>query len=572
MKISKFIPALDWIKSYNGKLLAADSIAGLTVWIMLVPQGMAYAMLAGMPPIYGLYGGLIPLFLYGLLGTSRQLSIGPVAVSALLVLAGISQIATPGTPEYITLVLLTGLMIGVVQLSMGLLRLGFLINFLSHPVIIGFTSAAAIIIAVSQLKYLLGIDIPRFEHVYETAIYAFEHISEIHWPSFAICTTGILLIFLSRSISRSIPIALIITVLGILIVYFFDLQQYGVKIVGQVPQGLPEFAIPELSFDNLQLILPTVFTVAIIGIVESIGIAKVLEAKNKDCEIRPNQELLALGISKVAGAFFQAIPTSGSFTRSAVNDDAGGKTGLSSMITAILIGLTLIFLTPLFYYLPEAVLAAIILVAVKGLFNVKEAKQLWQTDRRDFVLMMATFVFTLTLGIEIGVLIGVLLSLALILYNISKGQAAVLGRVKDSHQFVDLADNEEASPIQDVMIFQFNGPLIFCNANAFKSDLIQLFNQQEKKPALFIFDASNIYDIDSSGIHVLEETYEWVDNQGSRFRIAGLITPVKDQLEKVGFLEHIGQDKEYLTIDHALSDFRETEQLKEAADPTFIKV
>ena len=240
----KYIPIAEWLPNYDRKFLRDDIIAGLTVCVMLVPQGMAYALLAGMPPIYGLYGGLVPLFLYGIFGTSRQVSIGPVAVSALLVLAGISQLAEPGTDEYIQLAITAGLLIGIVQLLFGVLRLGFLVNFLSHPVIVGFTSAAAVIIAVSQLKYLFGISIPRFSRSYETVVYAFSHLGETNWLAFGICAGGIVLMTIMRKISRAIPSALIVTILGVLVVWFFRLDEKGVSIVGNVPQGLPDFMMP----------------------------------------------------------------------------------------------------------------------------------------------------------------------------------------------------------------------------------------------------------------------------------------------------------------------------------------
>ena len=384
---------------------------------MLVPQGMAYALLTGVPPIYGLYSSLIPLFLYALFGSSRQMSIGPVAISALLVLGGISELATPETPAYISLVITVGLLVGIAQLLLGFLRLGFLVNFLSHPVIIGFTAAAAIIIAISQLKDVLGFPIPRGLSTTGALQYAFQHIGETNWIAVALCLGAIILMFIFRMINKNIPGALIVVVLGTLLSWLLDLNQYGLNIVASVPEGLPTFQLPDMGWETIQLLGETTLVVTIICIVESLAIAKVLEAKHQNYTVRPNQELFALGISKIGGAFFQAIPTSGSFTRSAINNEAGAKTTVASIITALLIGLTLLFLTPLFYYLPRAILAAIILLAVKSLFDLKEGIHLWHTHKEDFLMMLITFLVTLAVSIPIGILVGVLLSVSAILYH-----------------------------------------------------------------------------------------------------------------------------------------------------------
>ncbi len=556
MKWQSFLPALEWLPGYDRQTFRHDLVAGLTVWVMLVPQGMAYALLAGMPPIYGLYGGLVPVLLYGLFGTSRQLSIGPVAVSALLVLAGISPLAEPGSPEFISLVLLTGLLIGIVQVIMGLLRFGFLVNFLSHPVIIGFTSAAAVIIAISQLKYLLGFPIPRFEHFYETVGYALGHWSQIHWPTFALCVGAIFLILFFRRVSRLIPGALVVTVLGIALAAIFGLDRRGVQLVGEVPEGLPGFALVGLSRETVAAVLPTVFTVTIIGIVESVGIAKLLEAK-KDYKVRPDQELLALGLSKVGGAFFQALPTSGSFTRSAVNDNSGAKTGMSSIITAGLIGLTLLVLTPAFYYLPETVLGAIVLVAVKGLFDVKEAVHLWHLHRGDFFMMLATFLFTLVLGIEEGVLIGVALSIFMVIFRSSRPHVAILGQLPNTDYYRNIDRFENAIQDEGILIVRFDDQLYFGNADYFSRSLTQLASAQDRSLRLFLLDASGIQDMDSSGLRALEEVMDTLAEKGVRFMISGAIGPVRDLLFKSGLMDRIGKGNHFMHIRDAVDAFKQ---------------
>jgi SulP family sulfate permease len=560
MRWTTYLPLVDQLKGYNQTTFRNDMLAGLTVCILLVPQGMAYALLAGMPPIYGLYGALVPLLIYGILGTSRQLSIGPVAVSALLVLAGITQLAEPESPRYIELVILTGFLIGITQLLLSALRLGFLVRFLSHPVIMGFTSAAAVIIAVSQLKYLLGIEIPRFEQSYETLFYAVEHLAETHWLSFAFCTGSILLMLALKRWAPKVPAALVVSVLGIVLTARFHFDELGLQVVGRVPNGLPDFAWPAFSGESIQQVLPTVFTVTIIGIVESLGIAKALELKNKDTKVLPNQELFALGSAKVLGSFFQAIPSSASFTRSAINNEAGAKTGMASIIAAVATGLTLIFFTPLFYYLPEATLAAIVLMAVRSLFEIEGARHLWKVHRKDFLMLAITFVITLAMGIEEGVLAGVILSLLAIIYQTSKPHVAVLGRLDDGQTFRNVERFPEATQFEGVLILRFDAPLFFMNADYFKETVMDTIREDEHRIELFVLDASSILDIDSSGLEALEEIHRYLQNRGTTFYIAGMLGPVRDRLHQAELTERIGLYNHFLYIGDALDFYGEEGQ------------
>ena len=559
MRIKRYFPVLDHFSTHSKQEWSKDLIAGITVAVMLVPQGMAYAMLAGMPPIYGLYGGLIPLFLYAFLGTSRQMSIGPVAVSALLVLAGVSQIAEPLTPEYISLVILTGLLIGALQVALGFFRLGFLVNFISHPVIVGFTSAAAIIIAISQFKDLLGFSIPRYSHSYETAKYAFQHLSETNWVTVVMCLGSIAIMLGLRKINRAIPGALLVVIAGTVLTYFLGEQKLGIDLVKEVPQGLPAFQLPKLSLENIRILVPTVLTVTIIGIVESIGIAKVLQSKHGNYKIRPNQELLALGFSKIGGSFFQAIPSSGSFTRSAVNNEAGAQSGIASIFTASLIGLTLVFLTPLFYFLPKAILAAIILLSVKSLFEFEEAKHLWHSNKGDFLMMLTTFIVTLALGIEEGVLAGVVLSIMVVLYKSAKPHMAVLGKLPDSTNYRNVNRFNLAEKIEGALIIRFDDQLYFANASYFQDSIQQFVEDDHEVLKLFLLDASNIHNVDSTGVHALEDVHKFLQKRKIRFYISGLVGPVRDRLLKAGFSKREDVDVEFMDVHHAISHYKKSQ-------------
>lgn len=551
MKVKQLIPALEWLPNYRSDWLKQDLFAGLTVGVMLVPQGMAYALLAGMPPIYGLYGGLIPLLVYAFLGTSRQLSIGPVAVSGLLVLAGVSQIAEPFTPDYIQLVLLTSLLVGLFQLFMGVFRLGIIFNFLSQPVITGFTSAAAVIIVFSQIKYALGLDIPREMNIPEKLAFIGQHLNNIHWLTLGLCLGGMLIMILLRRWSRKIPGPLLVTILSISLVYFFRLDQLGVDIVKDVPVGLPEFNMPLLSLEAVRELIPTVLSVSIIGAVEIISIGMVLQKKHQDHVVRPNQEMLAAGMSKIAGSFFQALPTSSSFTRSAVNSEAGGKSGISSVVTVVLIALTLILFTPLFYYLPSAILAAIVLLAVRSLFDWKEAMRLWRVHRKDFYMMLVTFLATLFVGIAEGVLTGVLLSIGVILLKAARPHSAILGRLPDTQHFRNTLRFPQAQEEEGVIIFRFDAPLYFMNAAYFGQQIESILHSPDLR--LVILDASSISDMDASGAETLNAMVDNLKSANLNFYITGVLGPVRDLLKETKLLDKIGPRNCFLTVNDAVN-------------------
>lgn len=553
-----FLPILEFLPTYAKADFRADLVAGLTVAVMLVPQGVAYAMLAGMPPIYGLYGGLIPLLLYAILGTSRQLSIGPVAISALLILAGITPLAEPGSEQYISLVILTGLLIGVFQVVLSLLRMGFLVNFLSHPVIIGFTSAAAIIIMISQLKDVLGFHIPRFTHTADTFLYAIKNLHQTHALTLAMCVGSIFLISILKKINKKIPGALLVVMLGTILTWQFNLNEKGLNIIQNIPAGLPSFALPEWSLANIRAVLPVVFTVSIIGIVESISIAKMLEAKTQDHVVRPGQELLALGISKIGGAFFQALPTSGSFSRSAVNNAIGARTGIASLIAASMVGITLLFLTPLFYYLPKAVLAAIILMAVKSLFNIKEIIHIWKIHRQDFAMMLITFIGTLVFGIGEGVILGVIISILMLLYRTSMPHVAVLGQLPGTKSFRNVKRFENTIQLKEILIIRFDEQLYFANVPYFKEQIKTFIRERTDKPKVVLLEASSIHDMDSTGLHALEEIYNSLKKQNIIFALSGAIGPVRDLLFKSGLMDKIGKENQFMAL-HRAVDYYQTE-------------
>ncbi len=552
MKLQAYIPSIEWLGNYKKANLRGDLSAGLTVGVMLIPQGMAYAMIAGLPPIYGLYASTIPLLLYALLGTSRQLAVGPVAMVSLLTAAGIGTMAEGGTETYIALAITLAFLVGAIQFLLGVFRLGFLVNFLSHPVISGFTSAAALIIGLSQLKHLLGVPIPRSHHIHEILINAFQQIDSIHWGTVAIGIIGILLIKGTKKVNRTIPSTLVAVIFAILAVWSFDLAAKGVQIVGTIPEGLPKICVPNLDAQTMQRLFPIALTIALVSFMESIAVAKAIQNKHKNYRISPNQELIALGMANVGGAFFQSYPTTGGFSRTAVNDQAGARTGLASIISAALVALTLLFLTPLFYHLPKAILASIVMVAVANLIDIKEAKHLWHSNRTDFWMLAATFVATLSLGIELGIAVGVALSLIMVIYRSSRPHVAVLGHIPNTsfYRNVNRFDGLEDDP--SMAIIRFDSELYFANTTHFREVIEAQIETKKETLKTIILNAECISYMDSSAIHVLEDIHEDCQQKGIQLLLTGVRGPVRDALTQTHLVDKIGKEHFFMNVHRAV--------------------
>ena len=550
--MKKFIPILDLWSKYTMKDAKGDLIAGLTVGVMLIPQGMAYSMIAGLPPIYGLYASTIPIIIYAILGTSRQLAVGPVAMVSLLTAASVGLLADGGTELYIQLAITLALMVGFIQLLLGISRLGFLVNFLSHPVISGFTSAAALIIGLSQLKHLLGIAIPRSHHVHEIIINAIKQIDSIHWLTLAIGIGGIVLIKGAKRINKSIPGPLLAVFFGIILVYLGGLQEAGVKIVGEVPSGLPTFGLPSFDSGLLKSLLPAALAISLVSFMESIAVAKAIQAKHKDYKVIPNQELIALGAANIGGSFFQSFPVTGGFSRTAVNDQSGAKTTMAGIFAALLIILTLLFFTEYFYYLPNAILASVIMVAVFGLIDLAEAKHLWKTNKSDFAMLFVTFIATLTLGIELGIGAGVLLSLAVIIYKTSTPNVAVLGNIPNTNIYRNKDRYDEVIQRDDTLIVRFDAQLYFANSNYFKETIEKLVAERAPYLRHIIISAESINSIDSSALHAIQDVIEAQTIAGLEVYFTGVKGQVRDAMKRGHLNKKISSNKFFLDIKHAM--------------------
>lgn len=545
--LKHLFPILSWLPNYKRRYLGGDVAAGLTVGIMLIPQSMAYAMVAGLPPVYGLYAALMPQAVYALMGTSPQLNVGPVAMDSLLVAAGLGALSLSGVDEYIAMALLLAFFVGCIQIALGLLKMGFLVNFLSKPVISGFTSAAALIIGSSQLSHLLGVDISRSSKIQHILTGVATEIGETNLFALAIGLSAILLILIMRKISRKIPAALIMVILSILAVYVLKLHTKGVTIVAEIPSGLPAFELPKFDYVTLKNLFPIALTLALVAFMEATSVAKTMENKHGN-EVRANQELIALGTSNLIGALFKSYPATGSFTRTAINDLSGAKTGLANLISTIVITLTLLFLTPLFYYLPNTVLAAIILVAVFGLVDIRYPKELYKTQKDEFVLLVVSFLLTLFVGITEGILFGTLFALLLMVYRTSKPHIAILGRINGTDYFRNIKRfKEEIEENPDILIIRFDAQLYFGNKDYFKTEVLHAIHAQNRTPKTLILKSDPINYIDSSAVFMLENLIAELQKLGVSVLFSEVIGPTRDIIKKSKLLDIIGQKNFFVT-------------------------
>lgn len=550
--LQRYVPAAEWLPGYKRTDLRGDISAGLTTAVMLIPQGMAYAMLAGLDPIIGLYASVVPVILYAVFGTSRQLAVGPVAMVSLLVASGVGVIAGDDPVLYLSLATLLALMVGVFQTGMGLARLGFLTNFLSHPVLSGFTSAAALIIGLSQLKHLLGVNIPRSHHIHEIVLQAVEKAGDINPITFGIGIASIVALVGLKKLSPKFPRALFVVVAGTLAVWGLGLEEQGVAIVGGVPAGLSSPQVPTIDFAAMQELLPTALTISLVGFMESIAVAQAF-AKRHKYEVDSDQELIGLGVANLGSAVFGGYPVTGGFSRTAVNDQAGATTPLASIITAIVIAVTLLFLTPLFYFLPKAVLAAIIMTAVVGLIDIKEVRHLWAVDRADLTLLGITFAATLSLGIEQGILTGVAASLAWFVYETTRPHIAVLGRLPNTTTWRNVDRHAEAEPAPGVLTVRMDAPFFFGNTRFLRKAVQQLRDAREDSLHSLVLDATAVGRIDSSAVGALQELAESLQDDGIKLYLAGTRGPVRDVIAKAHIPAKLLPPEQFaMTVHHAV--------------------
>ena len=537
-----FLPFMSWIGELKKPgVLRADIIAGITVALVLVPQSMAYAQLAGLPPYYGLYASFLPGIIAALFGSSRQLATGPVAVVSLMTASALEPIAGANQELYIAYAIMLALMVGIFQLSLGLLRLGVLVNFLSHPVVVGFTNAAAIIIGTSQLGKLFGVSVEKADHTYVTVFNTLvEATRNTHMETLlmAIFALGIM-VMLNRYL-RKVPGVLTAVAVTTVISWQIGFEEMGGQVVGAIPAGLPPLALPQIDFQVMTQLLSIAAVVSIIGFMEAISIAKAMAARTRQ-RLDANQELVGQGLGNIMSSFSGGYAVSGSFSRSAVNISAGAVTGFSAVVTGIVVGITLIALTPLLYYLPQATLAAVIIMAVINLVKIEPIRHAWKVQRHDAVVAVITFFLTLVWAphLDKGIMVGVMLSLALFLYRTMSPRIAVLSRDPDG----TLRDSEvrNLQTCRNISLIRFDGPLYFANTGYFEDKVLE---RVALKPDLkfVIIDAEGINEIDATGEEMLNNLVGRLKASGIELIIARAKKQLWDTFERTELMDNLGSD------------------------------
>ncbi len=542
--LGRYLPILEWGRRYDRNTLTNDLLAALIVTIMLVPQSLAYAMLAGLPPEIGLYASIAPILAYAVFGSSQALAVGPVAVISLMTLAAASNIAPPGSPEFIEAALILAFLSGVMLTLMGVLRLGFLANLLSHPVVSGFITASGILIATSQLKSILGVPASG-QALPELIATLIANAADFNRPTLYIGVIATAFLFWVRKglkpllmrfglkartaelLAKTGPIVAVAA--SILVVILFDLQAQGVKVVGAIPQSLPPFTAPNFDADLWARLAMPAFLLSIIGFVESVSVAQTLAAKKRQ-RISPDQELIGLGAANIAAGFTGGYPVTGGFARSVVNFDAGAETPAAGAFTAFGILIAALFLTPLLYSLPVATLAATIIVAVLSLVDLKKPVEVFRYSRADFAAMMATIGITLLVGVEPGVIAGVGVSLALFIWRSSRPHAAIVGRVPETEHFRNVKRHHVFTDSR-ILTIRVDESLTYLNARWIEEFVL---GEVADRPDIkhFILMCSAVNAIDASALESLEALNHRLKDAGVKFHLSEVKGPVMERLER----------------------------------------
>ncbi len=556
----RFTPFKAWIGELkNPSVLKADAMAGLTVALVSVPQAMAYAQLAGLPPYNGLYASFLPVIVAALFGSSRQLSSGPVAMASLMSAAAVQPYAALGPEALVAYSAILAIMIGIFRLSLGLLRLGFIVDFLSHPVVLGFTNAGAVIIATSQIPKIFGIPIKvdQFPHYYQYLWNVFISIPKTSLITLVMGAFALVSLHMFKRYAPRLPGILIVVVLTTVLAWVSGYVQLGGSVVGAIPKGLPTFTVPQvdLTFQNLSSLMVSAMVIGLMGLVEAISIAKAIASQTRQMW-SVNQELVGQGLGNIVSGLFQGYVISGSFSRSAVNFSSGAITGFASIVTGILVAITLLFFTDLVYYLPQATLGAVIIMAVLNLFTVEPIKRAWRIEPHDGVAAIVTFVATLVFAphLEGGILFGIILSLVLFLYRSMSPHFTEVSRHADGT--LRDANLHKLKTSEDIAIYRFDGDLYFANAGYLEGKLL---NSVAKKPNLkvVILDMGAVGRVDATGDTMLEKMADRLQATGIEFYLARTKVAVYEALRRSGLAQHIGEDRFFRERKYALQYAKE---------------
>jgi sulfate permease, SulP family len=550
--LERVLPIAGWGRTYRRSDLGPDLTAGLTVGAMLVPQGMAYAQLAGLPPEIGLYSVTLPLLVYALFGTSRQLAVGPVAVVSLITASALAPVAEQGTDEYLKAAALLALMVGVINIGLGVIRMGWVTNLLSHSVLVGYTAAAAIIIGTSQVKHVLGVKIPRTEEWLETIEELVRAIDGTRALTLAIGVVSLIALVLLKRWKKTFPGALAVVLAGVGASVLFDLSERDVAVVGDIPGGLPGLGLPDFGDGLLGTLIPAALIITVVGYAESIAVAKTYARRNR-YEVDSNQELIALGAANVAAGVFSGQPVTGGFSRTAVNASAGARTPLASVVSAALIVVVLLVATGLFTELPQAVLGAIVIAAVSSLVDTHEMRHIMKVKRSDTLTMAVAFVATLILGVELGLGVAVVASIAVVVTRLMNPHSAEVGQLPGTETYRNLDRFPEAVRLAEVGVLRIDVSLNFANANFLKQRLRRLDTDHPEGLRAIVLDGSGINDLDASAEATLSDLITEYDERGITVHLANMKGPVRDVMIRSGLWTRLGPDRLHPSVHAAVA-------------------
>jgi len=550
----RFYPFREWVGELRDRdTLRADIIAGVTVALVLVPQSMAYAQLAGLPAYYGLYAAFLPPLVASLFGSSRQLATGPVAMVSLMTATALEPLATQGSDQFLAYALTLALLVGAFQMLLGLLRLGVVVDLLSHPVVVGFTNAGAIIIATSQLHKVFGVSKGAGEHHYESVINTIAAALELtHTPTLLMSLLAFAIMLAVKKFYPALPGVLIAVVVTTLLSWAIGYQELGGQIVGAVPDGLPAMTLQGFDFSIVEELLVSAMVIALIGFMEAIAVAKAMATKTKQ-HLDANQELVGQGMSNIVSGLFSGYPVSGSFSRSAVNINAGAVTGFSAVVTSAVVGITLLLLTPTLYHLPQATLAAVIILAVANLIKFSPIKHAWRAEKHDGFVAVITFVLTLYIAphIEQGITVGVLLSMILVTIRFMRPRVAELSRNPGDNTMRDITVFTGLKTSPKIALLRFDGSLFFANAGYFENKVLELVSGRPELKYI-ILDAEGINSVDSTGQEILYHVTERLREQGVELLVARMKKQFMDVMRATKTDDFIGTQHFFSRIQHSL--------------------
>lgn len=539
--IFKIFPFLLWLKDYKKENLLRDFLAGVTISVVLIPQSMSYAMIAGLPPIYGLYAASIPPIVAALWGRASLLATGPVAMVSLLTFSSIIPFVKPGTPEFINMAINLALLVGLIQLVMGVFKLGFVMRFVSHPVIVGFTNAAAIIIASTQIQHLLGISVKGSEFILPMFMEIGKNIGNTNIYTLGVGLFALFIIIAGKKIHEQFPGAMVASVITTVLAYLLNLNEFGLKTIGDVPKGLPSPSFTIIDFEHAARLIGPALVIAIVGFMEAMAITKAISSKTKE-PVDINQELIGQGTANLIGSLFKSYPVSGSFSRSAVNLQAGGKTALSNIFSGFIVIIALLFFTSTFYYLPKATLAAIVMYAAIGLIKHSQFIKLYRTSRHDGIIALITFSFCFITKPDYAIFIGIGVSLLFFLWESMTPRIATLTRNPKTEIFED-AEVSKLPLCPQILYIRPEFSIYFANAEFIREHILKKVEEKRNGLKFVLMDMEAVNKIDATGIDEMKELISEMRKMGIELYIANVHKPVREVLQNSGIMTMLEQTR-----------------------------